>query len=740
MRNNTRPDTDLATHKLTLTTFKDEQAFKKRESRLTLPQWREHIFKRSADSKEQLPRLSGLIFGNNKSDKNCFRHDANVKEIAAVVVEYDGPQNGVEQQIGIDEANATIEKAKLRALLATTPSHTETEPRWRVIFPLSQHEGNPKVRHEALVAMANGLFKGQLAPESFTLSQPWNYGKVNGNSDLRIEIIDGDFLNVRDDLFAGRIYKDGDSLPRAERGQSKSRRKRDADRDVFETFADDMYGPADKDEVRFALSQISSDDYLVWMKVGASLADEFGEGEGLELFEPWSKTSDKYLHDQLRDQSRRQQGEPTFFEKKWADFAAMTEYGIGTVFHLATEADPDWREQWRKLRREKEDELFDSTPGRAAAATEHDSAETDGAAPTEHETAAINEQSEATNDAPEQPKKPPKIKATPFEWIDPSQIPLRQWLYRPYYIRQFVSLTVSTGGVGKSSQLIVEALAMISGKELLNTSTDGELLRVWYWNGEDPTEELQRRFAAAIKYFKLTADDIGNRLFLDSGRKMRIVLAEENKGDIKINMEVIEDIIRTLKENKIDVLIIDPHIASHRVSENDNTAIERVAKAWGYIAEIANCAIMLAHHTRKTINGSNVLVEDGRGASALRDAVRAARALNNMTKEEAQEIDIDPSQRGFYFRSDNGKANLTPPAERADWFKLVSVDLENNIVPGIPGDEIGVVTAWEYPTADEVGVSVADIKRAQEVIATGGPWRRDQRKGKVDRQRDSIRI
>jgi hypothetical protein len=98
-----------------------------------------------------------------------------------------------------------------------------------------------------------------------------------------------------------------------------------------------------------------------------------------------------------------------------------------------------------------------------------------------------------------------------------------------------------------------------------------------------------------------------------------------------------------------------------------------------------------------------------------------------MTKEEAQEIDIDPSQRGFYFRSDNGKANLTPPAERADWFKLVSVDLENNIVLGIPGDEIGVVTAWEYPTADEVGVSVADIKRAQEAIAAGGPWRRDQR-------------
>jgi hypothetical protein len=716
----TRTNSDLDTRKLTLTIFSDETGSVKKEIEFTLPKWQEHIRIRSADDKDQLRWLKGIIFGNKRSKKNSFRTNKNAQLITAIVVEYDGPRNGVEKAITFDEAKAIIEKARLRALFYTSPSHKEGVPRWRVVFPLSRHEGNPKARHEALVAMVNGLFTGQLAPESFTLSQSYYYGKVGDNPDHRVEIVDGDFLNIRDDLFAGRIYKDGGALPRAEQSQSKSKSKR-ADPDVWETFADSMYEPADKAEVKFALGKISSDHYPVWMAVGAGIADEFG-AEGFELFDPWSMKSEKYNKDECKE--------------KYADFAAMTDYGIGTVFHLATEADPDWREQWRRLRREKEDELFDSTADRAAAAANHDNVNGNGAAPTdddattEHETDGVNEQSEATNDAPEQPKtsaKPPKIKATPFEWIDPSQIPLRQWLYKPYYIRQFVSLTVSTGGVGKSSQLIAEALAMVSGKELLNVSTDGELLRVWYWNGEDPTDELQRRFAAAIKHFKLTADDIGNRLFLDSGRKMRIVLAEENKGDIKINMEVIEDIVRTLRENKIDVLIIDPHIASHRVSENDNTAIERVAKAWGYIAEIANCAIMLAHHTRKTINGSNVLVEDGRGASALRDAVRAARALNNMTREEAQEIDIDPSQRGFYFRSDNGKANLTPPAERADWFKLVSVDLENNIVPGIPGDEIGVVTAWEYPTADEVGVSVADIKHAQEVIATGGPWRRDQR-------------
>jgi hypothetical protein len=250
---------------------------------------------------------------------------------------------------------------------------------------------------------------------------------------------------------------------------------------------------------------------------------------------------------------------------------------------------------------------------------------------------------------------------------------------------------------------------------------------VWYWNGEDPTDELKRRFAAAVKHFNLSADDIGDRLFLDSGRHMRIVIAEEDKHGTKIAMPVIEEVIATLKENKIDVLIIDPFVACHRVSENDNAAIERVAKAWSYIAETANCAIMLAHHTRKTMNGSNVSVDDGRGASALLAAARTARTLNNMTKEEAEKVGINLSQRGFHFRSDIGKANLSPPAENADWFKLVSVDLQNNLVPELPGDEIGVVTAWEYPTDDECGDTVADIKRAQDLIAAGGPWRRDQR-------------
>src|ERR1700733_10365984 len=158
------------------------------------------------------------------------------------------------------------------------------------------------------------------------------------------------------------------------------------------------------------------------------------------------------------------------------------------------------------------------------------------------------------------------VKATPFVWIDASKIPMRDWLYKPHYIRKFASLLLSSGGVGKSSTLIVEALAMVTGRDLLNVQPD-ELLRVWYWNGEDPIEELERRFAAVNKHFNITQEDIGDRLFLDSGRTMPIVMAEESKGGLKIATPLIDGVIKTLQDNQIDVLIIDPFKSSHHVNE-----------------------------------------------------------------------------------------------------------------------------------------------------------------------------
>jgi hypothetical protein len=323
--------------------------------------------------------------------------------------------------------------------------------------------------------------------------------------------------------------------------------------------------------------------------------------------------------------------------------------------------------------------------------------------------------------------------ASAFTWIDPSRIPMRSWLYKPHYIREFLSLIFSSGGKGKSSLLIAEALAMVAGRALLDIAPEKQL-RVWYWNGEDPLVELQRRFAAVIKHYKLNPEDIGDRLFIDSGRTLPIKIAVDDRYGATVCEPVVKDVIETLQENQIDVLIIDPFVSCHGVNENDNSAIDLVAKSWGEIAEAANCAIAAAHHVRKPSNGGDrSTVDDGRGASALRDAARTVRAISSMSEQEAERADIPERERRSYFRSDIGKANLIAPAEHAEWYKLISVDLLNGPEPEMDpnnGDLIGVVTPFEYPAADEIKVSDNDIVRCQEILKAGGPWRADHRSTK----------
>lgn len=309
------------------------------------------------------------------------------------------------------------------------------------------------------------------------------------------------------------------------------------------------------------------------------------------------------------------------------------------------------------------------------------------------------------------------IHATPFSWLEPASIPMRRFIYGTHYIRQFVSLDVAPGGVGKSTLVIAEALAIASGEPILGQRVH-ERGRVWYFNGEDPMDEINRRVVASVKHYRLTPESLAGNLFLDSGRSQPIVIAHQTRDGALIQEPVIGAVVEAIERNKIDVMILDPFVSTHQVSENDNNAIERVAKTWAHIADITGCAINLVHHSRKT-GGNEVSVEDGRGASALVSAARSARAFNQMTDAEAAKAGVD--NRRSYFRVDNGKANLAPPSDAASWFHLVSVPLGNG-AGGTDGDMVGVVTQWEWP--DHIAeISVDQLRAAQREVASGGQWR-----------------
>jgi hypothetical protein len=311
---------------------------------------------------------------------------------------------------------------------------------------------------------------------------------------------------------------------------------------------------------------------------------------------------------------------------------------------------------------------------------------------------------------------PKPIVATPFEWRAEAEIPPRLWLYGKHLLRRFVSVDVAAGGTGKSSVKIGEALAMASGRNLYGTEVHHGPLTVWLYNLEDPAEESERRIHATAKWFHIKPEDVACRLYVDSGRDQRCVIATETDYGARIAQPVYEQIKQQLTEREIDVLIVDPFVSSHEVSENDNRAIDAVAKAWGRLADECNCSINLVHHVRKG-NGQEANADSARGAKALVDAARSVQVFNRMNPDEAAMAGVAEDQRGFYFRVQNDKANLAPP-DKAAWYRMNNVSLDN-------GDQVGVACPWEWPELFE-GISTRHLIAAQKAIANG-QWRLDSR-------------
>ena len=316
-----------------------------------------------------------------------------------------------------------------------------------------------------------------------------------------------------------------------------------------------------------------------------------------------------------------------------------------------------------------------------------------------------------------------KLTASLHIWRPPNLIKPRDFLYGDCVIRGYVSGIIGVGGGGKTSELQVEIAAMVTGRNLLGIQPKHPY-RVWFINLEDAIDEIERRFAAIFKHYKITEQDIGNRLFIDSGRKKNFVVARQGRNGIEFDEETIGDIEQTIQQNEIDYVAADPYVNSARFAENDNNTMAHIIEhVWGGISDRQNCATSLAHHVRKGAPGHNggYTVEDARGASALVSSCRNVRVLNGMSRDEGEKAGVE--RHRSYFRIDAGKMNMTIAPEDSEWRKFVSVDLEN-ATPDCPSDRVGVVTLWQWPNPAEQ-FTVADLIAAQKAVREGGPWRED---------------
>jgi hypothetical protein len=274
-------------------------------------------------------------------------------------------------------------------------------------------------------------------------------------------------------------------------------------------------------------------------------------------------------------------------------------------------------------------------------------------------------------------------------------IPPREWLLGNVFCKQFTSSLVGAGGSGKSALRVAQALAVATGRSGLTGEHVHKRGRALFLSLEDGSAELKRRVLAAMLHHEVAADDVRGWLFFAtvSGHRLIEMDARRNR-----TTGTLDGWLRhKIEELGVDLVVFDPFVKLHGIEENDNSGIDAVCALLANIAVERNIAVDYLHHIRKG-SAEPGDADNGRGASAAKDAGRLVFTLTPMSQDEAKLFGIENEKlRRSLVRMDPAKVNLAPPGANTDWFKLVGVPLNNASVNYPNGDTVQTVERWTPP-------------------------------------------
>lgn len=300
----------------------------------------------------------------------------------------------------------------------------------------------------------------------------------------------------------------------------------------------------------------------------------------------------------------------------------------------------------------------------------------------------------------------PQTWPTPLDQFDSSILPKRRWIYGYDYIRGYVSVLASAGGIGKTSLIVAEGLSIATGKQLLETTVK-EQTNVWIINLEDPRAELELRLLAAMRHYKIEPEEVRGKLFVDGEDTFQMILASENRDGLHTNDPLLAAIKEKVEAHNIGVVVIDPWVSASHVNENSNTSVQAVVAMVRELARDTNSSVMLVHHVRKG-NGDDATIDSVRGAGALIGAARAARVINRVSEEEAAKVGVNDKEAKGLFSIIDGKANLAPSLDKRLYRKMIGVKIDND-------EYIGVAVPYRLPDAFD-GISGKDARRVQDIV------------------------
>lgn len=395
----------------------------------------------------------------------------------------------------------------------------------------------------------------------------------------------------------------------------------------------------------------------------------------------------------------------------------------------------------------------------------------------EDETVRLAREASKISDAQRKEEPFSRTRPKPVLEYAPAKLPPRRWVIGKLALEGKVTVLIAPGGVGKSTLTLLAGLAVATGRDdlfhaairphtrppafdpfdvlnLESATAKYEMMRraaaaapAWIFNNEDDQDELQRRLFAMMKLHGIIIEDLMTRggeprLFLNSGEHRPFLAAKRVKvadGSALIPADA-PAMTAHAKALGVKLIVVDPFIETHDADENSNPEIAQVARIYRMVAQKADCAVVLVHHTRKhpaaSADSSVGDADSGRGAGALVNVARVARTLYSMSAADAKMAGVGEHERWKYVRLDNAKANLSAPTASgvsgAEWFERVGVSLETDGGPGAE-EEVGALRYWSpgalvagaEGAGEDMGVTAAERAARTEaavaaVLAAGG--------------------
>jgi len=281
--------------------------------------------------------------------------------------------------------------------------------------------------------------------------------------------------------------------------------------------------------------------------------------------------------------------------------------------------------------------------------------------------------------------------------ISPDKLEARPWLSPGFLLRRSLTMVSAAGSAGKTNYAMLTAIHAATGSPM-GRDQFVKPSKVIYYGGEDDISEFSRRLAAHCQKENLDFNEIKSQIMLCDSSILKLVMSEQSDSDplspvtpIRsdfmymegknpvINTVAVDWLVETAKSEEVGLLILDPLVELHSLEENSTAHMRMVMSLLRDIAQRANIAVMVMHHTSK---GSSGNADSARGSSAISNAVRIHRDIWVMKSEECDLYGLPPGSENDYIVVADVKANLAKKGVNQILHRA-SVTLDNGDVVGI---------------------------------------------------------